>query len=64
MKMKGEDDEAQMEFAKNPKKADIKTFDEIDFDDLPSAHSKDNISQLQSISDEQEEPQQHYIDTP
>ena len=53
-----------MEFAKNPKKADIKTFDEIDFDDLPSAHSKDNISQLQSISDEQEEPQQHYIDTP
>ena len=58
--MKGEDDEA-MEFP--GKKPQVKTFEDIDFDDLPSAHSRDNISQLDSISDDQE-PQQHYIDTP
>ena len=60
-KMKGEDEEAQMEFP--GKKPETKTFEDIDFDDLPSAHSRDNISQLESISDDQE-PQQHYIATP
>ena len=49
--MKGEDDEA-MEFP--GKKPQVKTFEDIDFDDLPSAHSRDNISQLDSISDDQE----------